>query len=204
MSEAKTLYDKIWDAHVIERQPDGTCLVAVDRQLIYEGTSPPAFQALREQGRVVRRPAATLAMADHMVPTRTDAPMRPGSLKLLAELQDNCAQAGIAYLGVDDPRRGIVHVVGPEQGFTQPGLLIACADSHTSTHGALGALAFGIGTSELEHVLATQTIMQKPAKTMRITLGGRVEDPVSAKDVALAVLGAIGVGGCGGCRSPDG
>jgi 3-isopropylmalate/(R)-2-methylmalate dehydratase large subunit len=195
MSEAKTLYDKIWDAHVIERQPDGTCLVAVDRQLIYEGTSPPAFQALRDQGRVVRRPTATLAMADHMVPTRTDAPMRPGSLKLLAELRDNCAQTGIAYLGVDDPRRGIVHVVGPEQGFTQPGLLIACADSHTSTHGALGALAFGIGTSELEHVLATQTIMQKPARTMRITLDGRVEDPVSAKDVALAVLGAIGVGG---------
>src|ERR1700733_5711980 len=109
MSEAKTLYDKIWDAHAIEREPGGTCLVAVDRQLIYEGTSPPAFQALRAEGRVVRRRAATLAMGDEMVPTRTDVPMRPGSLKLLAELRDNCAQSGIAYLGVDDPRRGIVH-----------------------------------------------------------------------------------------------
>ncbi|TQM11262.1 3-isopropylmalate dehydratase large subunit [Pseudonocardia kunmingensis] len=195
VTQLKTLYEKIWDDHVVDRLPDGTCLLAVDRQLIYEATSPSAFQGLRERGRNVRRPGATLAMADHTVATRTDATPRRGSLRLIAELRNNCADMSIPYIDMDDPRRGIVHVVGPEQGFTQPGLVIVCPDSHSSSHGALGALAFGIGSSELEHVLATQTLMQKPSRTMRVTIEGRIDEPVSAKDVALAVLGAIGAGG---------
>lgn len=195
MSKRLTLYEKIWDAHVIERLQDGTCLLSVDRQLIYEATSPPAFQGLRETGRPVRRPSATLAMPDHMVPTRADSYERAGRSRLVRQLRDSCAETGIPFLDVEDRRRGIVHVVGPEQGFTQPGLLIVCPDSHTSTHGALGALAFGIGSSELEHVLATQTLVQAPARTMRVVIDGLVRPPVSAKDVALAVLGRIGAGG---------
>jgi len=194
VAQPRTLYDKIWDAHVIDRLPDGTCLLAVDRQMIYEASSAAAFTALRDAHRTVRRPTATLATVDHTIATRSDAPPRAGALRFVDELRDNCAGAGIAFLGLDDPRRGIVHVVGPEQGFTQPGLLIVCPDSHTSSHGALGALAFGIGSSELEHVLATQTIMQKPSRTMRVTLTGTVTAPVSAKDVILATLGRIGVG----------
>lgn len=192
---SQTLYEKIWDAHVVSRLEDGTCLLLVDRQIAYEGTSRSAFEGLRAAGRSVRRPQSTLAMADHSVPTRDR--FVPGSwgTRLVDELRTNCAEAGIPYLHIDDPRHGIVHVVGPEQGFTQPGLLMACADSHTSSHGALGALAFGVGSSELEHIFATQTLMQKPSKTMRISLDGRVRDGIVGKDLALAVIGAIGAGG---------
>lgn len=192
---AKTLYEKIWDAHVVERHPDGTCLLAVDRQIIYEGSSAPAFANLRAAGRSVRRPASSLAMADHSVPTHDRAARGTWSPRLMDELRDNCLEAGIPYLATEDPRHGIVHVVGPEQGFTQPGLVMACADSHTSSHGALGALAFGIGSSELEHVLATQTLLQKPSRTMRVILDGTMKKEVFGKDLALAVIGAIGVSG---------
>jgi 3-isopropylmalate/(R)-2-methylmalate dehydratase large subunit len=188
-----TLYEKIWDAHIVERLPDGTCLITVDRQIVYEGTSAPAFDGLRVAGRPVRRPKSSLAMADHGVPT-LDRPSGWGN-RNVNELRDNCAEAGIPYLAPDDVRHGIVHVVGPEQGFTQPGLVMACADSHTSSHGALGALAFGVGSSELEHVLATQTLMQKPSKTMRVTLDGILGDRIVGKDLALAVIGAIGAAG---------
>jgi 3-isopropylmalate/(R)-2-methylmalate dehydratase large subunit len=198
MSTPGTLYGKIWDDHVVDRMDDGTCLISVDRQLVYEATSPAAFQGLRDTGRGVRRPASSLAMADHTV--ATVAPelggRRPG--RLVAELRDNCAAAGIPLLERDDPRHGIVHVVGPELGFTLPGLLMACPDSHTSSHGALGALAFGVGSSELEHILATQTLVQKPSRSMRVTLTGRFDDFVAGKDVALAVLAAIGAAGGSG------
>lgn len=193
MAAGKTLYEKIWDSHVVERLGDGTCLLLVDRQLIYDGTSGPAFAGIREKGRSVRRPSATLAMADHSIATL--GPMRERETRLTKELRDNAETAGITYLPPDDPRHGIVHVVGPEQGFTQPGLLMACADSHTSSHGALGALAFGIGTSELEHVLTTQTIVQKPSASMQVRLNGKLSPDLSGKDVILAVLGAIGAGG---------
>jgi 3-isopropylmalate/(R)-2-methylmalate dehydratase large subunit len=191
----KTLYEKLWNAHVIDRLDDGTCLLYVDRSLIYEATSIPAFESLRAAGRDVRRPRSCLAMADHMIPTRDRNHMRPGTLRLLAEFDDYCDRAGIPKLNINDPRHGIIHVVGPEQGFTLPGMLIATADSHTSSHGALGALAFGIGSSELAHVLATSTVWQAPSLPMSVILQGRVEDPVSSKDLALAVLGAVGVGG---------
>jgi 3-isopropylmalate/(R)-2-methylmalate dehydratase large subunit len=193
MAQPQTLYEKIWDAHVVERLADGTCLLAIDRQLIYDGTSLPAFKGLQDAGRKVRRPSATLAMPDHMVPTRDRQALGGG--KMAEALRAHCAEAGIVHFELDDPRQGIVHVVGPEQGFTQPGLLMVCADSHTSSHGALGALAFGVGSSELEHVLATQTLMQKPSKTMRITIDGQFDEMVVGKDVALAVIGAIGVSG---------
>lgn len=196
--EPSTPYHKIWNDHVIERMPDGTCLIAVDRQLIYEYTSRPAFQGLRNNGHRVRRPAASLAMADHSVPTRDRDHLRPGTLQVIDEFRADCAASGIELLELSDVRHGIVHVVGPEQGFTLPGLLMACADSHTSSHGALGALAFGIGSSELEHVLATQTLVQQPSLTMRVTLEGRLGAGVSGKDVALAVLAAIGVSGGAG------
>ncbi|MET0362151.1 MAG: 3-isopropylmalate dehydratase large subunit [Sphingobium sp.] len=188
-----TLYEKIWDAHVVERLPDGTCLITVDRQIVYEGSSAPAFNGLRAARRPVRRPMSSLAMADHGVPTH-DRPQDWGSHNV-NELRDNCAEAGIPYFAPNDPRHGIVHVVGPEQGFTQPGLIMACADSHTSSHGALGALAFGVGSSELEHILATQTLMQRPSKTMRVMLDGGLGDQIVGKDLALAVISAIGAAG---------
>ncbi|MET0137545.1 MAG: 3-isopropylmalate dehydratase large subunit [Sphingobium sp.] len=188
-----TLYEKIWDAHVVERLPDGTCLITVDRQIVYEGSSAPAFNGLRAARRPVRRPMSSLAMADHGVPTH-DRPQDWVSHNV-NELRDNCAEAGIPYFAPNDPRHGIVHVVGPEQGFTQPGLIMACADSHTSSHGALGALAFGVGSSELEHILATQTLMQRPSKTMRVMLDGGLGDQIVGKDLALAVIGAIGAAG---------
>lgn len=190
-----TLYEKIWEAHVVERLPDGTCLLAVDRQIIYEGTSRPSFEQLRAAGNPVRRPLSTLAMADHSVPTLNRSAQGNWGSSLVAELRDNCVSAGIPYLEIDDPRHGIVHVVGPEQGFTQPGLVMACADSHTSSHGALGALAFGIGSSELAHILATQTLMQKPSRTMRVTLDGTLAEGVVGKDLALAMIREIGAGG---------
>ncbi len=193
----RTLYEKVFDDHVVETLPDGTCLLAVDRQLIYEATSYQAFEGLRTRGRTVRRPAASLAVPDHMVPTkdRSPAQLRPDSLKLVAALEANCRGAGIFHIGLNDVRQGIVHVVAPEQGFTLPGLVIVCADSHTSTHGAFGALAFGVGTSELEHVLATQTLPQRRSRTLRIGLLGTLGAALSAKDVALAVIATIGADG---------
>jgi len=194
MQPSATLYEKIWNAHVVDRLPDGTCLVAVDRELIYEGASV-ALAGLARTSRKVRRPRSVLAMADHMVPTRNRAAFTGAARQFIDALRADCEAAGIRYFDLDDPRHGIVHVVGPEQGFTQPGLLMACADSHTSSHGAVGALAFGIGTSELEHVLATQTLMQRPSKTMRVTLDGQVHPAIAGKDLILAVLREIGVGG---------
>jgi 3-isopropylmalate/(R)-2-methylmalate dehydratase large subunit len=191
----KTLYEKIWDAHVIERLGDDVCLLATDRQLIYDGTSNPSFDMLRAGGHAVRRPASTLAIPDHSVPTKGRAGLSGHGQHMVEELRRNATDHGIPHLGLDDPRHGIVHVVGPEQGFTQPGLVIACADSHTSTHGALGALAFGVGSSELAHILATQTLIQRPSRPMRVALSGRPDPIIAGKDLALAVLRAIGAGG---------
>ncbi len=170
----RTLFDRIWDSHLVHRQDDGTCLIYIDRHLVHEVTSPQAFEGLRLAGRPVRRPEAALAVADHNVPTsdRSKGIEDEESRIQVETLERNCAEFGITYLGMDDVRQGIVHIIGPEQGFTLPGLTIVCGDSHTSTHGAFGALAFGIGTSEVEHVLATQTLIQKPARNMRITVDG--------------------------------
>ncbi len=202
-SAPKTLFDKIWDDHLVREIGDDTALLYVDRHLVHEVTSPQAFAMLRETGRTVRRPMATLAVADHNVPTtalngknrRLDTIDDPDSLKQVVALQENAAQFGVPYYDLDDLRQGIVHVVGPEQGFTLPGMIIVCGDSHTSTHGAFGALAFGIGTSEVGHVLATQTLMQRRAKNMRITVNGTLALGVEAKDLILAIIGKIGTAG---------
>jgi 3-isopropylmalate/(R)-2-methylmalate dehydratase large subunit len=197
MSAPKTLFDKIWDAHVVHRQDDGTCLIYIDRHLVHEVTSPQAFEGLRTAGRPVRAPNRTLAVADHNVPT-TDrsAGIEDEESRIQVEaLASNAAEFGVPFFAMDDVRQGIVHVIGPEQGFTQPGMTIVCGDSHTATHGAFGALAFGIGTSEVEHVLATQTLIQKPAKNMRITVDGELAPGVTAKDVILAIIGRIGTAG---------
>ena len=197
MSRARTLFDKIWDAHVVSVQDDGTCVLYIDRHLVHEVTSPQAFEGLRMAGRRVRRPEATLAVADHNVPT-TDRSLGIADVesKLQVDtLASNCAEFGVRYFSMDDVRQGIVHIIGPEQGFTQPGMTIVCGDSHTSTHGAFGALAFGIGTSEVEHVLATQTLLQKPAKNMLIAVDGDFPFGVGAKDLVLAIIGAIGTAG---------
>ena len=197
MSAPKTLFDKIWDAHVVHRQDDGTCLIYIDRHLVHEVTSPQAFEGLRNAGRAVRAPNRTLAVADHNVPT-TDrsAGIADEESRIQVEaLAKNAADFGVPYFAMNDIRQGIVHVIGPEQGFTQPGMTIVCGDSHTATHGAFGALAFGIGTSEVEHVLATQTLIQKPAKNMRITVDGDLAPGVTAKDVILAIIGKIGTAG---------
>ena len=194
MSAPKTLFDKIWDAHVVHRQDDGTCLIYIDRHLVHEVTSPQAFEGLRTAGRPVRAPNRTLAVADHNVPT-TDrsAGIEDEESRIQVEaLASNAAEFGVPFFAMNDVRQGIVHVIGPEQGFTQPGMTIVCGDSHTATHGAFGALAFGIGTSEVEHVLATQTLIQKPAKNMRITVDGELAPGVTAKDVILAIIGRIG------------
>lgn len=199
----RTLYEKIWDAHVIERRPDGTCLVYIDRHLTHEVTSPQAFEGLRLAGRTVRRPDLTLAVPDHNLPTtvRRDAagnriPIAdPESAQQLAALEANALAFGIRYIGDADAEQGIVHVVGPEQGFTLPGTTLVCGDSHTSSHGALGALAFGIGTSEVEHVLATQTLLLKQSKTMEVRVEGELGHGVSAKDLALTIIGQIGTAG---------
>ncbi len=197
MAGPRTLFDKIWDAHVVHRQEDGTCLLYIDRHLVHEVTSPQAFEGLRMNGRRVRRPEATLAVADHNVPT-TDR--RRGIDDAESRLQvdtlaKNCAEFGIEYFSMDDVRQGIVHIIGPEQGFTLPGTTIVCGDSHTATHGAFGALAFGIGTSEVEHVLATQTLIQRPAKNMRVTVDGMPKFGVTGKDIILDVIGRIGTAG---------
>ena len=197
MPAPKTLFDKIWDAHLVHAAEDGTCLIYIDRHLVHEVTSPQAFEGLRTAGRKVRSPERTLAVADHNVPTtdRTAGIEDEESRIQVAALETNAADFGVPYFGMTDIRQGIVHVIGPEQGFTQPGMTIVCGDSHTATHGAFGALAFGIGTSEVEHVLATQTLIQKPAKNMRITVDGQLSPSVTAKDVILAIIGKIGTAG---------
>ncbi|MDA0701647.1 MAG: 3-isopropylmalate dehydratase large subunit [Proteobacteria bacterium] len=197
MSRPRTLFDKIWDSHVVDTQEDGTCLLYIDRHLVHEVTSPQAFEGLRTTGRAVRRPDATLAVPDHNVPTtdRSQGVDDEESRIQLDALETNCAEFGVPYIPVTDIRQGIVHIIGPEQGMTQPGMTIVCGDSHTSTHGAFGALAFGIGTSEVEHVLATQTLIQRPAKNMRITVDGALPAGVTAKDMTLAIIGKIGTAG---------
>lgn len=194
---AQTLFDKIWESHVVHAEPDGTTLLYIDRQLVHEVTSPQAFEGLKLSGRRPRRPGATLAVPDHNVPTtdRTFGIADPLSAKQVRMLEENCRDFGITLFGMNDLRQGIVHVIGPEQGFTLPGMTIVCGDSHTSTHGAFGALAFGIGTSEVEHVLATQCLVQKRPKSMEIRVDGRLSDRCSAKDVILAIIGKIGTAG---------
>jgi len=197
VAKPRTLFDKIWDSHLVDVQEDGTCLVYIDRHLVHEVTSPQAFEGLRMAGRTVRRPGATLAVADHNVPTtdRTRGIADEESRIQVDTLARNCAEFGVTYFSMDDRRQGIVHIIGPEQGFTQPGMTIVCGDSHTATHGAFGALAFGIGTSEVEHVLATQTLLQSPAKNMRVAVDGALPLGVGAKDLILAVIGTIGTAG---------
>lgn len=197
MGQPKTLFDKIWDNHLVHKQDDGTCLLYIDHHLIHEVTSPQAFEGLRIAGRKVRRPEATLAVADHNVPTtdRSKGIADKTSRIQVETLEKNCEEFGVTYFKLDDKRQGIVHIVGPEQGFTQPGMTIVCGDSHTSTHGAFGALAFGIGTSEVEHVLATQTLIQSRAKNMRINVEGDLLPGVTAKDLVLAIIGKIGTAG---------
>ncbi|AHK70143.1 3-isopropylmalate dehydratase large subunit [Gluconobacter oxydans] len=193
----RTLFDKIWDDHVVERLEDGTCILYIDRHLVHEVTSPQAFEGLRMSGRRVRRPDATVAVADHNVPTsdRSKPIEEPQSRLQIETLEKNVAEFGVPYFPLRSASQGIVHVVGPEQGISLPGMTIVCGDSHTSTHGALGSLAFGIGTSEVEHVLATQTILQKPAKNMRVSVEGKVGPGVTAKDIMLAIIGRIGTAG---------
>ncbi len=197
---AQTLYDKIFNDHVVERQPDGTCLLYIDRHLVHEVTSPQAFEGLRMAGRKVRAPEKTLAVVDHNVPTtdRSQGIADEESRVQVATLAQNAAEFGVEYFNELDNRQGIVHVVGPEQGFTLPGTTIVCGDSHTSTHGAFGALAHGIGTSEVEHVLESQTLIQKKAKNMRVTVDGQLPDGVTAKDIILAIIGEIGTAGGNG------
>jgi 3-isopropylmalate/(R)-2-methylmalate dehydratase large subunit len=194
---ASTLFDKIWAAHVVDRMPDGTCILYIDRHLVHEVTSPQAFEGLRLAGRTVRRVDATIAVADHNVPTENRAAgiAEPESALQVATLEQNVAAFGVPYIPVTDVRQGIVHVIGPEQGFSLPGMTLVCGDSHTSTHGALGALAFGIGTSEVEHVLATQTLLQAPAKNMLVEVTGTLPPGCTAKDIILAIIGKIGTAG---------
>jgi 3-isopropylmalate/(R)-2-methylmalate dehydratase large subunit len=197
MAKPRTLFDKIWDSHVVHTQDDGTCLLYIDRHLVHEVTSPQAFEGLRMSGRKVHRPEATVAVADHNVPTtdRSAGIADPESRIQVETLEANCRNFGVPYYGMSDIRQGIVHIIGPEQGFTLPGTTIVCGDSHTATHGAFGALAFGIGTSEVEHVLATQTLIQRPARNMRITVKGDLPKGVTAKDLILAIIGKIGTAG---------
>jgi 3-isopropylmalate/(R)-2-methylmalate dehydratase large subunit len=194
---SKTLYDKIWDNHLVHKQDDGTTLIYVDRHLVHEVTSPQAFEGLRLQKRKVRRPELTLAVPDHNVPTtdRTKGIDDEESRIQVETLRSNCKEFGVKLFDVNDKRQGIVHIIGPEQGFTQPGTVIVCGDSHTATHGAFGALAFGIGTSEVEHVLATQTLIQKKSKNFRINVNGELPKGVTAKDVILKIIGTIGTAG---------
>ncbi len=194
---SKTLYDKIWENHLVHEQKDGTSLIYVDRHLVHEVTSPQAFEGLRLQKRKVKRPEFTLAVSDHNVPTtdRSKGIDDEESKIQVETLRNNCKEFGVELFDVNDKRQGIVHVIGPEQGFTQPGAVIVCGDSHTATHGAFGALAFGIGTSEVEHVLATQTLIQKKTKNFRINVNGSLPKGVTAKDVILKIIGTIGTAG---------
>ncbi|OYY05721.1 MAG: 3-isopropylmalate dehydratase large subunit [Acidocella sp. 35-58-6] len=200
MATSRTLFDKIWDAHVVDRMGDGTCVLYIDRHLVHEVTSPQAFEGLRLAGRKVRRVDATIAVVDHNIPTedRRSGINEPESKLQIETLEKNVADFGVPYFPVLDDRQGIVHVIGPEQGISLPGMTIVCGDSHTSTHGAMGALAFGIGTSEVEHVLATQTLLQKPALNMLVRVDGAVGPGVTAKDIILAVIGEIGTAGGNG------
>jgi 3-isopropylmalate/(R)-2-methylmalate dehydratase large subunit len=194
---ARTLYDKIWDDHLVDEQPDGTCLLYIDRHLVHEVTSPQAFEGLRTSGRKVHAPEKTLAVVDHNVPTtdRSKPNPDPESAEQIAVLAENAKDFGITYFNEFDKRQGIVHIIGPEQGFTLPGTTIVCGDSHTATHGAFGALAYGIGTSEVEHVLATQTLIQTKSKNMRAVVDGTLPAGVTAKDIILAIIGEIGTAG---------
>ncbi len=194
---SKTLYDKIWDDHLVHTQDDGTSLLYVDRHLVHEVTSPQAFEGLRNSNRKVRQPNLTLAVADHNVPTsdRSKGISDEESKLQVETLEKNCEEFGIKLFGMNDKRQGIVHIIGPEQGFTQPGSIIVCGDSHTATHGAFGSLAFGIGTSEVEHVLATQTLVQKKSKNFRIKVDGKLSIGVTSKDVILQIIGKIGTAG---------
>jgi 3-isopropylmalate dehydratase large subunit len=202
-SRPRTLYQKIWDAHVVARRDDGTCLIYIDRHLVHEVTSPQAFEGLRVAGRKVRRPDLTLAVADHNVPTTArvggnGGPLLiedPASAAQVAALEENVVEFDVPYIHVLAAEQGIVHVVGPEQGFTLPGTTVVCGDSHTAAHGALGALAFGIGTSEVEHVLATQTLMMKPSKTLEVRVDGELGFGVTPKDLVLTIVGKIGTAG---------
>jgi 3-isopropylmalate/(R)-2-methylmalate dehydratase large subunit len=193
----KTLFDKIWENHIVDVQDDGTSLIYIDRHLVHEVTSPQAFEGMEKAGRKLRHPEATLAVADHNVPTtdRSKGIADEESRIQVETLEANCEKFGVPYLAVDDIRQGVVHIIGPEQGFTLPGMTIVCGDSHTATHGAFGALAFGIGTSEVEHVLATQTLLQKPAKNMRFNVTGDLQPGVTPKDLILAMIGKIGTAG---------
>ena len=194
---SKTLYDKIWDDHLVHEDNDGTALLYVDRHLVHEVTSPQAFEGLRIQGRQVRKPKLTLAVPDHNVPTtdRSKGISDKQSKIQVDTLRNNCKEFGINLFEVNDKRQGIVHIIGPEQGFTQPGTVIVCGDSHTATHGAFGSLAFGIGTSEVEHVLATQTLIQKKSKNFRVNVNGSLPAGVTSKDVILKIIGTIGTAG---------
>ncbi|NVO56782.1 3-isopropylmalate dehydratase large subunit [Rhodobacteraceae bacterium B1Z28] len=194
----KTLYDKVWDAHVAHEADDGTCLLYIDRHLVHEVTSPQAFEGLRMAGRPVRAPEKTIAVPDHNVPTtadRVNGIENPESRIQVEALDKNAKDFGIHYYPVHDVRQGIVHIVGPEQGWTLPGMTVVCGDSHTATHGAFGALAHGIGTSEVEHVLATQTLIQKKSKNMKVEITGKLQPGVTAKDITLAVIGETGTAG---------
>ncbi len=204
MGTPRTLYDKLWDSHVVRVDDDGSALLYVDRQLVHEVTSPQAFEGLRLAGRRVWRAAASLAVPDHNVPTTGRGGGAAGIADPVSRIQvetldRNCAEFGITEFTMDDSRQGIVHVIGPEQGATMPGMTIVCGDSHTSTHGALGALAFGIGTSEVEHVLATQCLRMKKSRSMRVTVSGATGPGVGAKDIILAVIAQIGTAGATGC-----
>ena len=197
MSQPKTLFEKIWDSHLVDVQDDGTCLLYIDRHLVNEVSAPQAFEGLRMAGRTVHRPDLTLAVSDHNTPTKNlENGIDDPESRLQVETQTrNCTDFGVPIFDIGDVRRGIVHVIGPEQGFTLPGTTIVCGDSHTATHGAFGSLAFGIGTSEVEHVLATQTLLQSPLKNMRITVEGDLPFGCTAKDLVLAIIGQIGTAG---------
>jgi 3-isopropylmalate/(R)-2-methylmalate dehydratase large subunit len=198
-SKPRTLFDKIWDSHVVEKLPDGTCILYIDRHLVHEVTSPQAFEGLRLAGRKVRRPDCTIAVADHNIPTvgsRVPGDIKEEDSRIQVEtLEKNVVEFGVPYIPILDVRQGIVHIIGPELGLSLPGTTIVCGDSHTSTHGALGALAFGIGTSEVEHVMATQTLLQRPAKNMKVQVDGSLGFGCSAKDIVLAIIGRLGTAG---------
>jgi 3-isopropylmalate/(R)-2-methylmalate dehydratase large subunit len=197
---SKTLYDKIWEAHVVRESQGDPSLIYVDRQLVHEVTSPQAFEGLRLTERKIRHPEKTFATMDHNIPTDTkDITTVTGMSKIQIEaLTDNCAQFGVSLYDLNDERNGVVHIIGPEQGITQPGMVIVCGDSHTATHGAFGALAFGIGTSEVEHVLATQTLQQTKSPTMLIKVDGDLQKGVTAKDIILYIISKIGTAGATG------
>jgi 3-isopropylmalate/(R)-2-methylmalate dehydratase large subunit len=197
MAKPRTFYDKIWADHLVDEQPDGTCLIYIDRHIVHEVTSPQAFEGLRLSGRKVRAPDKTLCVVDHNVPTsdRKLPNPDPESAEQIAYFAENAKLFGLEYYDEFDIRQGICHVIGPEQGFTLPGVTLVCGDSHTATHGAFGALAYGIGTSEVEHVLATQTLIQSKSKNMRAVVDGKLPPNVTAKDIILAIIGEIGTAG---------